>query len=90
MSTLVVENISDGTVSATTEKVARGNTHAYAIFLITGGIPSIPTGSYNVASVTDGGVGEPWINLTTALLGVNDGAAFISPALHSGGQEYAV
>lgn len=89
MSTLVVSRIGDGINSAPTEKIVLGNTHAYGVFAITGGIPSVLSGSYNIGSVTDGGVGEPWMNLSTYLTGVNAGASFISPSVYSTGVEYA-
>lgn len=85
MSTLIVENISDGTDTTTTTKIVLGNTLAYCSFSLSGGVPSVFDGSYNIASVTDAGVGEPRLGLTSYLFGVYDGASFVSPALNSAG-----
>jgi hypothetical protein len=69
MSTLVTQNISNGTVSTSSANVIRGSARAWVNFDGTGTV-SIRA-SYNVSSITDNGTGDYTVNFTNALPDAN-------------------
>ena len=69
MSTLVAQTISNGTVSTSSANVIQGSAKAWVNFNGTGTVAI--RSSYNVSSITDGGVGDYTINFTNALADAN-------------------
>ena len=69
MSTLNVENISDGTSTITINGTSKGSAKAWVNFDGTGTIAI--RSSFNVNSITDNGTGKYKLNFTTALEDVN-------------------
>ena len=65
MSTLVTQNISNGTVSTSSENVIQGSAKAWVNFNGQGTVAI--RSSYNVSSITDNGTGDYTINFTNAL-----------------------
>ena len=78
MSTLVAQNISNGTVSTSSANVINGSAKAWVNFNGTGTVAI--RASYNVLSITDNGVGDYTINFTNALPDAN--YAFSGNTLH--------
>ena len=70
MSTLVTQNISNGTVSTSTANVING-AKAWVNFNGTTASPSTIRASYNVGSVTKNGTGDYTLNFTNALADAN-------------------
>ena len=64
MSNLVVSNISDGTTSVGTGYVVNGSVKAWVNFNSSG--PTI-RGSFNIASITDNGVGDFTLNFINSM-----------------------
>jgi hypothetical protein len=69
MSTLVTQNISNGTVSTSSENVIQGSAKAWVNFNGTGTVAI--RASYNVSSITDNGTGDYTVNFTTAMPNAN-------------------
>ena len=69
MSTLVTQNISNGTVSTSSENVIRGSARAWVNFNGTGTVAI--RASYNVSSITDNGTGDYTINFINAMPNTN-------------------
>lgn len=69
MSTLNVSNITDGVDTVETGYVLNGSAKVFAQIQGTGTI--VTDISLNVSSLTDDGVGEPWVNVTNAFSSAN-------------------
>jgi hypothetical protein len=72
MSSLIVSNLSDGTLSIPTTYVTNGSAKAWVNFNGTGTIAA--RDSFNVASLTDNGTGDYTVNFSNAF-GAGDYAA---------------
>jgi hypothetical protein len=69
MSTLVAQNISNGTVSTSSANVINGSAKAWVNFNGTGTVAI--RSSYNVTSITDSGAGDYIVNFTNAFVDTN-------------------
>lgn len=69
MSTLTVQNISNGSVSTSSANVIQGCAKAWVNFNGTGTVAI--RASYNVTSITDNGTGDYAVNFTNALSDAN-------------------
>jgi hypothetical protein len=69
MSTIVTSNVSDGTLSIPTTYVTNGSAKAWVNFNGTGTIAA--RDSLNVTSLTDNGVGQYVVNLTSSMGNTN-------------------
>jgi len=69
MSTLVTQNISNGTVSTSSENVIQGSARAWVRF--NGGTTPTIASSYNISSVTYNAGGDYTITFTNALANAN-------------------
>ena len=69
MSSLIVSNVSDGTLSIPTTYVTNGSAKAWVNFNGTGTVAIRE--SFNVASLTDNGTGDYTVNFTTAMPDAN-------------------
>lgn len=69
MSTLVVDNLNDGTSSGSTTDMINGSARAWVNFNGTGTVAI--RASYNVSSITDNGTGDYTVNFTNAMPDTN-------------------
>jgi hypothetical protein len=69
MSTIIASNISDGTTSVPSTYVVNGSAKAWVNFNGTGTIAA--RDSFNVASLTDNGVGRYDVNISNAFANAN-------------------
>jgi hypothetical protein len=67
--TLVLDTISNGTVSTSSENVIQGSAKAWVNFNGTGTVAI--RASYNVSSITDNGTGDYTVNFTNAFADTN-------------------
>lgn len=68
MSTLVTQNISNGTVSTSSQNVIQGCAKAWVNY---NGVAQSIRGSFNVSSVTYNGTGDYTVNFTNAFADAN-------------------
>ena len=76
MSTLVTQNISNGTVSTSSANVIQGSAKAWVNFNGQGTVAI--RSSYNVSSITDNGTGDYTVNFTNAMPNANYAVAATS------------
>jgi hypothetical protein len=65
VSTVVTNNISDGTTTINVSDTEKGTAKAYVLFA--GASPGTLTNSYNVTSITDNGLGDFTVNFNNPL-----------------------